>query len=111
MLKSPRHEEMIMNSLESKLVEWFRHPAVRAHDWDPAMFWKPRDAHDPFGVLRVDPAELEVYFAALLDYPSDCLAEVNARHDWDHMLALPRGDFLALTAHRHEVPLFSPRLH
>lgn len=97
-----------MTHLEMKLKDWFQNPAIQYHDWDPALFWKPLDAHDPFGELRVDPQELEVYFAALIGAESECYDAVNQHHQGANFSPLPRAEFLTISAHRNDVPLFSP---
>lgn len=97
-----------MTTLEMKLKDWFMHPAVQYHNWDPAMFWKPLDAHDQFGELRVDPQELEVYFAALIGAESECYDAVNKSQRGKDFSPLPRAEFLTITAHRHDMPLFTP---
>jgi len=99
---------MAMTPLEHKLKDWFLNPAIQYHDWDPALFWKARDAHDPFGTLRVDAAELEVYFAAIIGAPSECYDAVNHSHNGENFSTLPRADFLTMTAHRNDLPLFTP---
>lgn len=95
-----------MPALEQKLITWFQHPAIQGQNWDARLFWQPIDARHPFGRLKIDPRELEVLFAALLDEPSECLAALNAESQarGDYML---RGDFLATNARRHELPLLS----
>ena len=95
-----------MSALEQKLITWFQHPAVQAHNWDPRLFWQAVDARHPFGRLKIDPRELEVLFAALIDIPSDCFAELNAESQarGDTML---RGEFLVANARRHELPLLT----
>ena len=55
-----------MSTLEMKLVEYFLHPAVQSRHWDPALFWEPLSAANPFGRLRVDAAELEVLFVSVI---------------------------------------------
>lgn len=89
-------------TLETKLQSWFENPRIRAAGWAPRLFWKP-DAHGgPYGQLRVDPLELEVFFAALLDVPSSCAAALDRTRP-------QRAAFLAANARRHELPLFTPR--
>jgi hypothetical protein len=92
------------DELPARLIEWFRHPAVQALSLSPAIFWRG-DARDPFGALKVDACELEVYFSALIGVPSTCLEAVNARTS--PRASMPRGDFLVTNAHRHELPLFT----
>jgi hypothetical protein len=98
--------ENTMTVLEQKLTEWFQHPAVQCHSWDVSLFWVAIDGRHPFGRMKVDARELEVLFAALLDVPSECAAELNAeslaRGDY-----MGRGDFLAANARRHELPLLT----
>lgn len=89
-----------MSALEQKLITWFGHPAIQAQNWDPRLFWQAIDARQPFGRLKIDPRELEVLFAALMDEPSECLAGLNAE-------SAGRGDFLAMSARRHELPLLT----
>jgi hypothetical protein len=52
--------------------------------------------------LRVDPLELEVFFAAFLGEPSSCADQLEA-------LRPQRAAFLAANARRHELPLFTAR--
>jgi hypothetical protein len=95
-----------MSALEQKLVTWFQHPAIQAHNWDVGLFWQAVDYRHPFGRLKIEPRELEVFFAALMGEPSECIAELNAESlaRGDYML---RGDFLAANAQRHELPLLT----
>jgi hypothetical protein len=89
------------NALEAKLREWFERPRIKQAGWSPRLFWKP-DQSGPFGPLRVDPLELEVFFAALLEERSACAAELDARQPG-------RAAFLAANARRHELPLFTAK--
>ena len=95
-----------MPALEQKLIAWFQHPAIQCHNWDARLFWQALDARHPFGRLKIDPRELEVLFAALMEEPSECQAGLNAESAGrgDFML---RGDFLAANARRHELPLLT----
>ncbi|MHB1677594.1 MAG: hypothetical protein ACYCSS_08690 [Sulfuriferula sp.] len=95
-----------MSALEQKLIVWFQHPAIQSHNWDVRLFWQAVDARHPFGRLKIDPRELEVLFAALMDEPSECLAGLNAESAsrGDYLL---RGDFLTANARRHELPLLT----
>jgi hypothetical protein len=98
--------EFNMPTLEEKLIRLYQQPEIQAHSWEPGLFWKAIDARQPFGALKVDPRELEVLFASLLGQPSECLAALNAESSarGDYM---PRGDFLAANARRHELPLLT----
>jgi hypothetical protein len=91
-----------MNALEQKLIEWFESEAVQARGWSARLFWRPDSDGSPYGELRVDARELEVLFAALLDLPSEHKADLDAERDG-------RGTFLTANAHRHELPLLTPR--
>lgn len=86
-------------ALTQKLREWSARPEITAHNWAPRLFWQP-GPDSPYGRLRVDAAELEVYFAALLDEPSVCRVFLDRTQNG-------RGGFLAANARRHELPLFS----
>ncbi|MEJ2480853.1 MAG: hypothetical protein P8Y78_11920 [Acidihalobacter sp.] len=88
-------------ALTAKLSEWFERPRIKQAGWAPRLFWKA-DQDRPFGTLRVDPLELEVFFAAMLGEPSSCAAELDA-------LRPGRAAFLAANARRHELPLFTAR--
>ncbi|WP_455385566.1 hypothetical protein [Acidihalobacter prosperus] len=88
-------------ALTAKLREWFDRPQIKQAGWAPRLFWKPGQ-DGPFGPLRIDPLELEVFFAAMLGEPSDCTAELEA-------LRPGRAAFLAANARRHELPLFTTR--
>lgn len=95
-----------MSALEQKLITWFQHPAIQCHSWDVSLFWVAIDGRHPFGRMKVDARELEVLFATLMELPSECAAELNAesvaRGDY-----MPRGEFLAANARRHELPLLT----
>lgn len=90
-----------MTALEQKLIEWYRHPAVQARRWAPALFWSS-GTEQPFGHLHVDPCELEVLFATLIGIPSECQERLDREHEG-------RGTFLAINARRHELPLLTRR--
>lgn len=85
--------------LTCKLRAWSKHPKILAHNWSPCLFWRPAKDTD-YGKLRVDPTELEVYFAAMLDEPSEYRELLDRTRSG-------RGCFLAANARRHELPLFS----
>ena len=91
-----------VTELEQKLIDWYRHPAVQARRWAPALFWSPADPDHPFADLRVDPCELEVLFAAIIGAPSACQDRLDRERDG-------RGTFLAINARRHELPLLTRR--
>lgn len=90
-----------MQTLETKLVEWFAREAVQAKRWSPALFWTP-GPDGPFGRLKVDPCDLEVLLATILGEPSECRERLDRDHDG-------RGTFLAANARRHELPLLRRR--
>ncbi len=69
-----------MSALEMKLVEYFLHPAVQARHFNPAMFWEPLSAANPFGRLRVDPAKLEALFVSIIQPSMGCGQEVPGTH-------------------------------
>lgn len=56
-----------MTTLEMKLVEYFLHPAVQARHFNPALFWEPLSASNPFGRLRVKPEVLEDLLVSIID--------------------------------------------
>lgn len=93
-----------MTELEQKLIDWYRHPAVQARRWSPALFWSAEESEHPFGHLHVDPCELEVLFATIIGAPSDCLERLDRERDG-------RGTFLAINARRHELPLLTRHSH
>ncbi len=95
-----------MSALEQKLIAWFQHPAIQCHNWAPGLFWHAEDARHPYGRLKIDPRELEVLFAALMQQPSECLAGLNAESAGRNEPVL-RGDFLTANARRHELPLLT----
>ncbi len=95
-------------TLEEKLRRWFERPEVRACNWDARLFWVPAEDGSPFGRLRVDPWELEVLLATVLGEPAEHYAALNARVlEGDRNRALPRADFIAANARRHELPLLT----
>lgn len=55
-----------MSALEMQLVEYFLHPAVQARHFDPAQFWEPLSASNPFGRLRVDARDLEALLVPII---------------------------------------------
>lgn len=95
-------------SLEEKLRQWFERPEIRACNWDARLFWVPAEDGSPFGRLRVDPWELEVLLASVLGEPAENYDALNARVlEGDRHRALPRADFIAANARRHELPLLT----
>jgi hypothetical protein len=95
-------------TLDEKLQQWFERPQVRACNWEARLFWEPADDGSPYGRLRVDAWELEVLFAALLGEKAENYAALNARvREGDRHRALPRADFIAMNARRHELPLLT----
>lgn len=91
-----------MTELEQKLIDWYRHPAVQARRWAPALFWSAGGPELPYAHLHVDPCELEVLFATIIGAPSECRERLDREHDG-------RGTFLAINARRHELPLLTRR--
>ena len=55
-----------MSALEMRLVEYFLHPAVQARHFNPALFWEPLSATNPFGRLRVNARDLEVLLVSII---------------------------------------------
>ena len=55
-----------MSAQEMKLVEYFLHPAVQARHFNPALFWEPVSATNPFGRLRVNARDLEVLLVSII---------------------------------------------
>ena len=86
--------------MEEKLARWFAEPAIQAKGWAARLFWQIDRSGRP-GRLKVDACELEVFFAAILNQPSDCHNELEAR-------APGRAFFIAANARRHELPYFTP---
>jgi hypothetical protein len=86
------------DALEEKLIEWFQLPGIQAKNWAPRLFWIPDDQGRPFGLMRVDPRELEVVFATVLGEASACRETLDKEENG-------RGGFLATNARRHELPL------
>lgn len=85
---------------ETKLIEWYNDPRIAAKSWAPCLFWYAESPANPFGRPKVDPLELEVYFAELLNLPSECRTELESRQPG-------RAEFLAANARRHELPWFN----
>ncbi|QKT04141.1 hypothetical protein HUS23_10115 [Ectothiorhodospiraceae bacterium 2226] len=90
-----------MSALEQKLVAWFADPRVQALRLDPVLFWARGDK-TPFGRIKVDPRELEVFLAAVLGEPSECREDLERTEPG-------RASFLAANARRHELPLLRRR--
>ncbi len=55
-----------MSALEMQLVEYFLHPAVQVHHFDPAQFWEPLSDSNPFGRLRVNARDLEALLVSII---------------------------------------------
>ena len=55
-----------MSAQEMQLVEYFLHPAVQAHHFDPARFWEPLSDSNPFGRLRVNACDLETLLTSII---------------------------------------------
>ncbi|WP_018953540.1 hypothetical protein [Thioalkalivibrio sulfidiphilus] len=87
-------------SLEEKLIRWYRHETIQGRNWAPRLFWLPDDRGGPFGTLRVDACELEVIFATILGEASECRESLDLEQNG-------RGTFLAANARRHELPLLT----
>ncbi len=90
------------NTLEQRLIELYRHPTILGCNWQPRLFWYPETDGTPFGALRVDGRELEVFLATILGEPSTEQAGLDDEQDG-------RGQFIAANARRHELPLFTRR--
>lgn len=86
--------------MEEKLARWFGEPAIQAKGWSARLFWQLDSAGRPLR-LKVDPCELEVFFAAILALPSECHETLEAR-------APGRAFLIAANARRHELPYFTP---
>ena len=87
-------------ALTAKLREWCERPQIKQAGWAPRLFWNCAADGTPQGALRVDPWELEVFFAALLEESSDCAEDLET-------LRPGRSAFLTANARRHELPLFT----
>ena len=92
------------DELAIKLQKWFQDPLIRHCGWAPRLFWRVDDNGSPYGKFRVDPLELEVYFAALLGKPAAHAHRLEA-------IRPGRVAFLIANANRHELPLFTPMGH
>ncbi|WP_018948774.1 hypothetical protein [Thioalkalivibrio sp. ALMg11] len=90
------------DALEQRLIELYRHPKIQGCNWQPRLFWYAAADGTPFGRLRVDGRELEVFLATILGETSTEQAGLDAERDG-------RGQFLAANARRHELPLFTRR--
>lgn len=88
-------------SLQDKLLRWFEEPKISAKGWAPRLFWQMQ-SDGRYCETKVDPCELEVFFAAILEQPSECYEVLEAR-------APGRAEFIAANARRHELPYFTPR--
>lgn len=91
-----------MEHLQRRCVALFREPAVQGKGWLPRLFWRPVDAHDPFGALRVDPLELEVLFSTLLGQESQAF-------DILERLRPGRAAFIMRSIRHGELPLLTFR--
>jgi len=89
-----------MKQLEEKLIAWYETPGIRAKGWAPRLFWYPAADGSPYGAMKVEPRELEVLFATLLDEPSECKQSLDTEQNG-------RGTFIAANARRHELPLLT----
>jgi len=89
-----------MNNLDKKLIAWYESATIRAKGWAPRLFWYPAEDGSPYGAPKVEPCELEVLFATLLDEPSECREHLDAEQNG-------RGTFIAANARRHELPLLT----
>jgi len=88
--------------LEQRLITLFQHPVIQGCNWQPRLFWHPAEDGGPFGPLRVDGRELEVFLATVIGEASTEQAGLDAEHNG-------RGRFIAANARRHELPLFTRR--
>lgn len=89
-----------MINLDEKLIAWYESATIRAKGWAPRLFWYPAEDGTPYGAMKVDPRELEVLFATLLDAPSECKQALDTEQNG-------RGTFIAANARRHELPLLT----
>lgn len=87
--------------MQEKLLNWYREPGIAEKGWAPRLFWHIQP-DGRFSETKVDPCELEVFFAAILGQSSECYDALEAR-------APGRAEFIAANARRHELPYFTPR--
>ncbi|WP_017941330.1 MULTISPECIES: hypothetical protein [unclassified Thioalkalivibrio] len=90
------------DALEQRLIELYHHPKIQGCNWQPRLFWQPAADGSPFGDLRVDGRELEVFLATLIGEASTQQAALDRELGG-------RGRFIAANARRHELPLFTRR--
>lgn len=95
-------EVPMSRKLEQRLITLFQHPVIQGCNWQPRLFWHPAQDGGPFGELRVDGRELEVFLATVVGEESSEQAGLDAEHNG-------RGQFIAANARRHELPLFTRR--
>lgn len=89
-----------MKELQNKLIHWFESDAIRAKCWSPRLFWYPADDGGPYGAPKIEPRELEVLFATILDERSEYKDELDEEQNG-------RGTFISANARRHELPLLT----
>ncbi|WP_018872389.1 hypothetical protein [Thioalkalivibrio sp. ALJ16] len=90
------------DSLEQRLLELYQHPKIQGCNWQPRLFWYPAADASPFGTLRVDGRELEVFLATIIGVESSEQEALDREQEG-------RGRFIAANARRHELPLFTRR--
>ncbi|WP_018881323.1 MULTISPECIES: hypothetical protein [unclassified Thioalkalivibrio] len=88
------------DALEHRLIALFQHPKIQGCNWQPRLFWHAAADGSPFGRLRVDGGELEVFLATIVGEASTEQARLDREQDG-------RGRFIAANARRHELPLFT----
>ncbi|WP_019626296.1 hypothetical protein [Thioalkalivibrio sp. ALJT] len=88
--------------LDQRLRELYQHPKIQGCNWQPRLFWHPDVDGKPFGTLRVDGRELEVFLATIIGEESTEQAALDQEQEG-------RGRFIAANARRHELPLFTRR--
>ncbi|WP_018995199.1 hypothetical protein [Thioalkalivibrio sp. ALJ2] len=88
------------DTLEQRLIALYEHPKIQGCNWQPRLFWYPATDGGPYGELRVDGRELEVFLSTILGEESTERAGLDAEQEG-------RGTFIAANARRHELPLFT----
>ena len=78
----------------------YLNPLVQSKGWLPNLFWRSKNAENPFGCLRVNPLELEVLFSAICGQTSEARSSLE-------QIKPGRAGFIERSIAHGELPLLT----